>query len=92
MPAREGTPMSLADEISTQVNSAKRNQIQRVINQLEGEDLRDFIGAIHDVNIPAASICRALAIRKIELDSRRISEYRNNGGFLRYGLDGQRVS
>lgn len=84
--------MSLADEITTQVKAAKRNQIERVISQLEGEDLRDFIGAIHDVNIPAGSISRALALRKIELDARRISEYRNNNGFLRYGLDGQRVS
>ena len=84
--------MSLADEITTQVNSAKRNQIERVISQLEGEDLRDFITAIHNANIPAGSISRALAIRKIELDPRRISEYRNNGGLLRYGLDGQRVS
>ena len=83
--------MGLADEITTQVNSAKRNQIERVISQLEGEDLRDFITAIHNVNIPAGSISRALALRKIELDSRRISEYRNNGGFVRYGLDGQRV-
>jgi hypothetical protein len=83
--------MGLADEINTQVNSAKRSQIERVISQLEGEDLRDFITAIHNVNIPAGSISRALALRKIELDSRRISEYRNNGGFVRYGLDGQRV-
>ena len=84
--------MGLADEITTQVNSGKRNQIERVISQLEGEDLRDFITAIHNVNIPAGSISRALALRKIELDSRRISEYRNNGGLLRYGMDGQRVS
>ena len=84
--------MGLADEITTQLNIAKRSQIERVINELEGEDLRDFIGAIHDVNIPAPAITRALALRKIELDARRISEYRNNGGFLRYGLDGKRVS
>jgi hypothetical protein len=84
--------MGLADEITTQVNSAKRSQIERVISQLEGEDLSDFITAMHNVNIPAGSISRALALRKIELDSRRISEYRNNGGFVRYGLDGQRVS
>ena len=84
--------MSLADEITTQINSKKRNQIERVINQLEGEDLQDFITAIHNANIPAGSISRALAIRNIQLDSRRISEYRNNGGFVRYGMDGQRVS
>lgn len=84
--------MSLADEITNQLHAGKRSQIQRAINQLEGEDLRDFIGAIHNVKIPAQSISRALAIRKIQLDARRISEYRNNGGLVRYGLDGQRVS
>jgi hypothetical protein len=83
--------MSLADEITTQVNATKRSQIERVISQLEGEDLRDFITAMHNASIPAGSISRALALRKIELDSRRISEYRNNGGIVRYGLDGQRV-
>jgi hypothetical protein len=51
MPAREGMPMGLADEITTQVNSGRRSQIERVINQLEGEDLRDFITALHNVNI-----------------------------------------
>jgi ABC-type lipoprotein export system ATPase subunit len=84
--------MSLADEITDQLNTAKRSQIERVINQLEGEDLRAFIGAMHNVNIPAPAISRALAVRNIQLDSRRISEYRNNGGFIRYGLDGKRVS
>ena len=83
--------MSLADEIASS-GSKRRSEIERAIEQLEGADLRDFIGALHNVNVPASAISKALANRGIMLDARRISEYRNNGGRIRYGLDGQRVT
>lgn len=83
--------MSLADEfLSTKRNN--RSEIERAIDVLKGSDLRDFITALHDNNVSPSAISKALANRGILVDPRRISEYRNNGGRVRYGLDGQRVS
>ena len=84
--------MSLVNEIKQEQIARKRNQIELVIDQLSGDDLTDFINALNDDLIPAAVLSRVLARRNIKLDKRRISEYRNNGGLIRYGLDGKRVS
>lgn len=83
--------MSLADEIAAS-GSRRASEIERAIEQLEGADLRDFIGALHNASVPPSAISRALANRGIMLDARRISDYRNNGGRVRYGLDGKRVT
>lgn len=83
--------MSLADEIANS-GSRRTSEIERAIAQLEGADLRDFIGALHNASVPPSAISRALANRGIMLDARRISDYRNNGGRVRYGLDGKRVT
>ena len=83
--------MGLADEIALS-NVKKRSEIERAIDQLEGADLRDFIGALHNASISPTAISRALANRGIMVDPRRISDYRNNGGRIRFGLDGKRVS
>lgn len=83
--------MSLADEIAAS-GSRRKSEIERAIEQLEGADLRDFIGALHNASVPPSAISRALANRGILLDARRISDYRNNGGRVRYGLDGKRVA
>ena len=84
--------MSLVNEIKQEQIARKRNQIELVIDQLSGDDLTDFINALNDDLIPAAVLSRVLARRNIKLDKRRISDYRNNGGLVRYGLDGKRVS
>jgi hypothetical protein len=84
--------MSLSNEIQQEQVACKRNQIELVIDQLSGDDLTDFINALNDDLIPAAILSRVLARRNIRLDKRRISDYRNNGGLVRYGLDGKRVS
>lgn len=83
--------MGLADEFVSATRS-NRSEIERAIEQLEGSDLRDFITALHDKNVSPSAISKALANRGILVDPRRISDYRNNGGRVRYGLDGQRVS
>lgn len=83
--------MGLADEIAS-LRTDRRSEIERAIAQLSGNDLKDFVTALNNVGVPASAISRALAKRKITLDPRRISEYRNNGGRIRYGLDGKRVS
>jgi hypothetical protein len=81
--------MSLSDEFQS-ASPQKKNQIERAIDQLEGADLRDFIGALHNVSITAAAISKVLAKRGIHVDARRIAEYRNNGGRVRYGLKGEK--
>ena len=84
--------MGLIDEIEQEQVASKRNQIELVIDQLSGDDVADFVNALNDDLIPSAVLSRVLARRNIKLDKRRISEYRNNGGLVRYGLDGKRVS
>lgn len=84
--------MSLSDELSVERSRNRKSQIERAIEQLEGSDLRDFIGALHDANVSASALSRVLARRGIVVDRRRIDEYRSNGGVIRYGLDGTRVS
>jgi hypothetical protein len=84
--------MGLLDEIEHERSVSKRNQIELVIDQLEGDDLKDFINALNDDSIPASVLSRVMARRNIKLNLKRISEYRNNGGIVRYGLDGKRVS
>jgi hypothetical protein len=84
--------MGLLDEIEHERFVSKRNQIELVIDQLEGDDLKDFINALNDDAVPASVLSRVMARRNIKLDLKRISEYRNNGGIVRYGLDGKRVA
>ena len=81
--------MGLADEFVS-ASSTRKNQIDRAIERLDGDDLRDFIGALHNVSIPSAAISKVLAKRGIHVDARRISEYRNNGGRVRYELNGEK--
>lgn len=83
--------MGLADEITGSV-VRRRNEIERAIDALTGDDLRDFIAALNNESVPPSAISKALANRGILLDARRISDYRNNGGRIRYGLDGKRVA
>lgn len=84
--------MSLSDELDKELSALRRNQIERVINALEGKDLEDFIDALNNENVPTVALSRALMNRNLQLDARRISDYRNNRGAIRYGRDGQRVT
>jgi len=84
--------MSLSDELDKELSALRRNQIERVIDSLEGKDLEAFIDALNNQNVPSVALSRALGNRDIQLDARRISEYRNNRGAIRYGRDGQRVT
>jgi hypothetical protein len=83
--------MGFLDDLNAENAERKRNQIEVAIDQLSGNDLKDFVTALHNIRIPAVSIERALRKRGITVDARRISDYRNNGGRVRYGLDGKRV-
>jgi len=82
--------MGLADEIASSV-TRRGSEIDRVIAELEGDDLRDFVSALNDPTVSPSAISKALSNRGLLLDQRRISAYRNNGGRVRYGLDGRRV-
>jgi hypothetical protein len=84
--------MSLSDELDKELSALRRSQIERVIDALEGKDLEDFIDALNNENVPTVALSRALMNRNLQLDARRISDYRNNRGAIRYGRDGQRVT
>ena len=83
--------MTLNDEIDAVMLDAHKGQIERVIKQLSGDDLADFINALNNHAIPAPALCRAMSNRGYEIDPRRINEYRNNK-FKHYGIDGKRVT
>lgn len=83
--------MGLAEELYAG-DGRPRSQIEKAIEQLEGADRADFITALNDTKVSPATIERVMLKRGIFVDARRISEYRKNGGRVRYGLDGQRVS
>lgn len=84
--------MNLSEELRNELLPKRKSQIDRAIEQLEGDDRRDFIEALNDPSVSSGALSRVLARRGIVLDQRRIAEYRSNGGVIRYGLDGKRVS
>jgi hypothetical protein len=82
--------MSLAKDFAVESVGRNRSQIQLIIEQLSGNDLRDFIEALNDRNIPNAAIARVMERRGFKLDAKRVSEYRL--GSNKYGLDGKYVA
>ncbi len=78
--------MSLLEEIAGEA-SPRRSQIQVIIDQLSGDDLRDFIEALNNRDIPHVAIARVMERRGFKLDAKRVSEYRL--GSMRYGNDGK---
>jgi hypothetical protein len=82
--------MSLAKDFAVESVGRNRSQIQMIIDALSGDDLRDFIEALNDRNIPNAAIARVMERRGFNLDAKRVSEYRL--GNKKYGLDGKHVS
>ena len=84
--------MGLSDDLAKELSALRRNQIERVIDALEGKDLEDFIDALNNEKVSSVALSRALMNRDLQLDARRISDYRNNRGAIRYGRDGQRVT
>ena len=68
--------MSLAKDFAVESVVRSRSQIQTIIDALSGNDLRDFIEALNDRNIPNAAIERVMERRGINLDQKRVSEYR----------------
>jgi hypothetical protein len=84
--------MSLSDEIEKEHARRRKSEIERVIEQLDGADLIDFINALNNEDVPPSALSRAINNRGYLLDARRISEYRNNNGRVRYGLDGNNVT
>jgi hypothetical protein len=82
--------MSLAKDFAVESVVRSRSQIQTIIDALSGNDLRDFIEALNDRNIPNAAIARVMERRGFNLDQKRVSEYRL--GSKKYGLDGKHVA
>jgi hypothetical protein len=82
--------MSLATDFANESTPRKRSQIDMIVAQLSGDDLRDFIEALNDRSVPNAAIARVMTRRGFPLDAKRVSEYRL--GVRKLGLDGNYVS
>jgi hypothetical protein len=82
--------MGLATDFVNESNQKKRSQIDTIVAQLSGDDLRDFIEALNDRNIPNAAIARVMTRRGFPLDAKRVSEYRL--GARKLGMDGKYVA
>lgn len=79
-------PMStrLRDEIAAEKPRYKRgSKIDRIIEQLEGQDREDFIEALRDKSIPNIVIVRVMQRRGFDLSESGISKHR--GGV--YGVE-----
>lgn len=80
--------MGLAEEFAE--GRRRRSQIDRIVLALDREDVKDFVNALNNNEIPAATIARVMQRRGFDLDARRVSEYRS--GVRRLREDGSYVS
>lgn len=73
--------MGLAEEFAE--GERRRSQIDRIVIALDRDDLRDFVQALNNHDIPSTTIARVMERRGFVLDARRVSEYRSGRRCLR---------
>lgn len=70
--------MRLRDEIAAEKPRYKRgSKIDRIIEQLEGQDREDFVAALQDKSIPNVVIMRVMQRRGFDISDSGISIYRS---------------
>lgn len=72
------TSMRLRDEIAAEKPRYKRgSKIDRVIEQLEGQDRDDFVAALRDKSVPNVVLMRVMQRRGFDISDSGISTYRS---------------
>lgn len=70
--------MRLRDEIAAEKPRYKRgSKIDRVIEQLEGQDRDDFVAALRDKSVPNVVLMRVMQRRGFDISDSGISTYRS---------------
>lgn len=71
------TSMRLRDEIAAEKPRYKRgSKIDRIIEQLDGQDRDDFIAALRDRSVPNVVLMRVMQRRGFDISDSGISVYR----------------
>lgn len=72
------TSMRLRDEIAAEKPRYKRgSKIDRIIEQLDGQDRDDFIAALRDKSVPNVVLMRVMQRRGFDISDSGISTYRS---------------
>lgn len=70
--------MRLRDEIAAEKPRYKRgSKIDRIIEQLDGQDRDDFIAALRDKSVPNVVLMRVMQRRGFDISDSGISTYRS---------------
>jgi hypothetical protein len=70
--------MRLRDEIAAERPRYKRgSKIDRIIEQLDGQDRDDFIAALRDKSVPNVVLMRVMQRRGFDISDSGISTYRS---------------